>query len=146
MTLGSGAWHSEQNGSDAEPLRFIQMWIMPDERSLPPGVEQKVFTEEDRKGRLLKVISGDDGDAVLVHQDASVFVSHLEPGTNVNHTFAPGHGGYLYVIDGSVRLNDEKLGTGDAAKIAGEPNIALDADGTTELILVDVTLDGLTSG
>jgi len=146
MTLGSGAWHSEQNGSDAEPLRFIQMWIMPAERGLPPSVEQKVFTEEDRKGRLLKVISGDDGDAVLVHQDASVFVSHLEPGTEVDHTFAPGHGGYLYVIDGSVRLNDERLGTGDAAKIAGEPNITLDADGTTELILVDVTLDGLTSG
>jgi len=146
MTLGSGAWHSEQNGSDAEPLRFIQMWIMPAERGLPPSVEQKVFTEEDRKGRLLKVISGDDGDAVLVHQDASVFVSHLEPGTEVDHTFAPGHGGYLYVIHGSVRLNDERLGTGDAAKIAGEPNITLDADGTTELILVDVTLDGLTSG
>jgi hypothetical protein len=146
MTLGSGAWHSEQNGSDTEPLRFIQMWIMPAERGLPPGVEQKVFSEEDRKGRLLKVISGDDGDAVQVHQDASVFVSHLEPGTKVEHTFAPGHGGYLYVIDGSVRLKDEKLGTGDAAKIAGEPNITIEADGPTELILVDVTLEGLTSG
>jgi quercetin 2,3-dioxygenase len=146
MTLGSGAWHSEQNGSDTEPLRFIQMWIMPAERGLPPGVEQKLFTEEDRKGRLLKVISGDDGDAVLVHQDSSVFVSHLEPGTKVDHTFVPGHGGYLYVIDGSVRLNDEKLGTGDAAKIAGEPQIAIETDTPTELILVDVTLDGLTSG
>jgi len=145
MTLGSGAWHSEQNGSDAEPLRFIQMWIMPAERGLPPGVEQKVFTEEDRRGRLRRVISGDDGEAVLVHQDASVFVSHLEPGTKVDHRFAPGHGGYLYVIDGSIRLNDEKLGTGDAAKIAGEPNITLDANETTELILVDVALDGLTS-
>ena len=140
MTLGSGAWHSEQNGSDSEPLRFIQMWIMPAERGLPPGVEQKVFTAEDRKDRLLEVISGDDGDAVLVHQDAAVYVSHLEPGTKVDHAFAPGHGGYLYVIDGSLRLNDEKLGTGDAAKIADEPQVTLEADAPTELILVDVAL------
>jgi len=67
-------------------------------------------------------------------------VSHLEPGTKVEHTFAPAHGGYLYVIDGSLRLNDEKLGTGDAAKISGEHHISLEADGPTELILVDVTL------
>jgi len=35
MTLGSGAYHSEQNGSQTEPIRFIQMWIMPRERGLP---------------------------------------------------------------------------------------------------------------
>ena len=29
MTLGRGAWHLEQNASQAEPMRFIQMWIMP---------------------------------------------------------------------------------------------------------------------
>ena len=40
-------------------------------------MEQKVFTEEDRTDRLLKAISGDGGDAVLVHQDAHVFVSRL---------------------------------------------------------------------
>jgi hypothetical protein len=138
MTLGSGAWHSEQNGSETEPLRFIQLWIMPAERGLPPGVEQKVFTEEDRRDRLLKVISGDDGDAVKVHQDAAVYVSHLEPGARVEHAFAPGHGGYLYVIEGTLRLNDEKLGTGDAAKIADEPKITLEADAPTELMLVEV--------
>jgi hypothetical protein len=85
MTLGSGAWHSEQNASETEPMRFIQMWIMPNERGLPPGVEQKVFTREDRTDRLLEVISGNGGDAVLVHQDAHVFVSRLRPGTVVEH-------------------------------------------------------------
>ena len=37
MTLGAGAWHSEQNASETEPMRFIQMWIRPAERGLPPG-------------------------------------------------------------------------------------------------------------
>src|SRR6266571_8062149 len=48
MTLGAGAWHSERNGSKTEPMRFIQFWILPDAPSLPPSLEQRQFTREDR--------------------------------------------------------------------------------------------------
>jgi quercetin 2,3-dioxygenase len=141
MTLGSGAWHSEQNASDTEPMRFIQMWIMPKERGLEPSVEQKVFTKEDRTGRLLKAISGDDGEAVLVHQDAAVYISSLPSGSAVSHKFADQTGGYLYVIGGEVRVNGERLTTGDAAKIEDEPEVTLEADADSELIMVEVRLD-----
>ncbi|HEX2069722.1 MAG TPA: pirin family protein, partial [Actinomycetota bacterium] len=55
MTLGSGAFHSEQNGSQTEPMRFIQMWIMPAERGLPPSVEQRSFAEDERRNVLRPV-------------------------------------------------------------------------------------------
>ena len=140
MTLGRGAWHSEQNASETEPMRFIQMWIMPDELGLPPGVEQKVFTEEGRTDRLLPAITPEGGDAVKVHGDASVFISRLTPGTEVTHKLADGLGAYLYVIEGDLTMNGERMGTGDAAKIREEPEIALQAHGETELIMVDVAL------
>jgi redox-sensitive bicupin YhaK (pirin superfamily) len=140
MTLGSGAWHSEQNASETEPMRFIQMWIIPNEPGLPPGVEQKVFTREDRTDRLLKAISGDGGDAVLVHQDAHVFVSHLTPGTEVEHPLADGRGVYLYVIEGDASVNGERMSTGDAAQIWDERTVAIDAAADSELVLVDVRL------
>ena len=141
MTLGSGAWHSEQNASDTEPMRFIQMWIMPRERGLPPSVEQRIFTREDRTDRLLRIISGAGGDSVLVHQDAAVHVSSLSQGAQVAHESADDGGGYLYVIQGSVRVNGEGLSTGDAARIWGEPRIAVEADEPSELILVEVRLE-----
>ena len=140
MTLGSGVWHSEQNGSQTEPLRFIQIWIMPAELGLTPGVEQKAFTKADRTDRLLKVISGEGGEAVLVHQDAAMYVGSLNAGVRVEHAFRPDQGGYLYVIDGAVALGDEKLATGDAAKIAGEPAIKIEAAEPTELLMVEVCL------
>jgi quercetin 2,3-dioxygenase len=140
MTLGAGAWHSEQNASETEPMRFIQMWIMPNERGLSPGVEQKVLTKEDRTGRLLKVISGDGGDAVLVHQDAHVFVSHLTRGTRVEHALGDGRGVYLYVIEGDVDVNGERMEAGAGAQIADESSIAITANADSELILVDVSL------
>ena len=74
MTLGSGAWHSEQNASDTEPMRFIQMWIMPQERGLEPSVEQKVFTKEGRTGRLLQVISPEGGDAAEIWDEPRIAI------------------------------------------------------------------------
>jgi len=140
MTLGSGALHSEQNASQAEPMRFIQIWIMPAERGLAPGVEQKVFTQADRTNLLLRAISGDGGDAVLVHQDAHVFVSHLDPAVTVSHPLVDGRGVYLYVIEGDVTVNGERMATGDAAEIEREPEVAIAATSVSELILVDVQL------
>lgn len=140
MTLGSGAWHSEQNGSDDEPMRFIQMWILPDREGLEPSVEQRVYTEEDRTDRLLEVVSPSGGPGVLVHRDASVQVARLSPGVDASHRFDPGRGGYLYVIAGEIHLAEEKLATGDAAKIRDEEALGLRALDTTELILVDVPL------
>ena len=142
MTLGSGAWHSEQNASETEPMRFIQMWIMPAERGLAPSAEQRVFTTEDRTDRLLKVVSGDGGEAVLVHRDASVHVARLNPGTEVEHVFTGSErGGYLYLIEGSLDINGEKLSTGDAVKVRDEAALQIRAVDAAELILVDVPLD-----
>jgi quercetin 2,3-dioxygenase len=140
MTLGRGAYHSEQNASETEPMRFIQIWIMPAERGLPPGVEQKVFTTEDRSDTLLRAISGDDGDAVLVHQDAHVFVSRMNAGRSVEHPLAPGRGVYLYVIEGDVGVNGERMEAGSAAQITDEERAEIAASSTSELILVDVAL------
>ncbi len=140
MTLGSGANHSEQNASETEPMRFIQMWILPAERGLPPGVEQKVFTEQDRTDRLLEVISGDGGEAVLVHQDARVLVSRLGAGKTVEHPLGQGRGGYLYVIEGDATANGEPMRTGSAAQITDEAVVEIAASATSELVLVDVAV------
>ena len=141
MTLGSGAWHSEQNGSETEPMRFIQMWILPDRRGLPPEVEQRVHTEADRTDRLLEVLSPEGAPAVLVHGDARVHVSRLSPEVSVEHSFKDGtRGAYLYLISGGLDVGSEKLSTGDALKVRDERALALRATETSELILVDVPL------
>ncbi|TMK17110.1 MAG: pirin family protein [Actinobacteria bacterium] len=138
MTLGSGARHSERNGSKTEPMRFLQFWILPDTPSLPPSVEQRQFTREARFGKLLKVIGREGGDVVAVHQDASAYVAALEPGAEVEHGFKEDRAGYLYLIAGAVRMNEDRFGTGDAAKIFGPEQLSLAADEEAELILIDV--------
>ena len=140
MTLGSGALHSEQNASEDEPMRFIQIWILPDTPGLEPEVEQQVFTREDRSGRLLRVMGPEGGQVVRIHQDASVHVASLAPGDRVEHPLGPGRGAYAYLIDGQARFDGEPVATGDAAKVTGQPSLEITAEAPSELILVDVPL------
>jgi redox-sensitive bicupin YhaK (pirin superfamily) len=140
MTLGSGALHSELNASPTEPMRFIQIWILPDEAGLPPEVEQRVYTTEDRANRLLRVIGPDGGEAVKVHQDASVHVAALEPGAEVVHPIGDGRGVYAYLIEGEATFDEHDVATGDAAKVTDQPELRIRARAPSELILVDVPM------
>ena len=140
MTLGSGAEHSEQNGSETEPMEFLQLWILPDTPGLAPALQQHQFTMEERTNRLLKVIGPAETDPVKVHQDAAVYVSRLEPARAVAHDFRPGRAGYLYLIEGAASVGADQLAAGDAVKILDEPRLQLTAAHASELILVDVPL------
>jgi len=142
MTLGSGAYHSERNHSETQEVQFIQMWIVPSERGLPPSVEQRQYGEEDRRNRLLQILRpvGTQGDGVTVHQDVRMFVSRLEPGVAVEHEFNEGRGGYFYLISGEADVNRERLRTGDAAYVRGAGRLAVNAVEVSELIFVDTPL------
>jgi redox-sensitive bicupin YhaK (pirin superfamily) len=131
-TLGSGMEHSERNGSRAEPMRFIQMWIMPAERGLTPSVEQREFDEDGRRDRLRPLLvpaagfGGEDApsapDAVTVHQDAAVHGGLLGAGVSVEHTIRRGFGIYAFVVHGEATLaadggDPAHIDEGGAAKV-----------------------------
>ena len=141
MTLGSGAWHSELNASETEPMRFIQMWILPDQLGLKPGVEQKAFTTADRHNKLLKAISKDGGDAVLVNGDAHIYVSRIDSGVELKYDIDDNRGVYFYVISGAVELNGNLLEIGDNAQVTDEDLISIRGVETAEIIFVDTRLD-----
>jgi quercetin 2,3-dioxygenase len=142
LTLGSGMRHSERNYSRTEEMQFIQMWIMPAERDLPPSIEQKQYGVDDRHNRLLQILrpQGADGEGVTVHQDASMYVARLDPGVTVEHAFGAGRGGYFYLIGGAADVNDDSLRTGDAAKVVADGLLRVTARETSELLLVDTPL------
>src|SRR5205809_7506521 len=62
MSAGPGVTHSEYNASRQDPVHFLQIWLLPDRRGMPPSYEQKSFSRTDKVGRLRLVASpgGDD--------------------------------------------------------------------------------------
>jgi hypothetical protein len=142
MSLGRGAEHSERNHSTERDLELVQMWIVPRRFGIEPGVQQQQYNEDDRRNRLLRIVkpSGEPGEGLEVEQDASVFVSHLEDGNRVRHDVPAGHGAYLYVLQGRLEVNAERLQTGDAAYFWSAGRLDLTASVPSELLLVDTVL------
>ena len=151
-TLGSGMEHSEGNHSQTEPMRFIQMWIIPRERGLEPSIEQRSFSEDERRGGWLPVLvpsagyGGPDApvnpNAITVHQDAAVYATLLGPGQAVTHRFPEGLQGYVFVVHGDAHVATDsdagELDEGGAAKIVDEPEVSVRArDAGAELLLVE---------
>jgi redox-sensitive bicupin YhaK (pirin superfamily) len=67
-------------------------------------------------------------------------VASLAAGDQVEHPLGPGRGAYVYLIDGQARFDAEPVATGDAAKVTGQPALAIAAEAPSELIVVDVPL------
>ncbi len=80
-------------------------------------------------------------DGLDLSQDTRALVAHLTDAGRLEHTFEPGRGGYLYVIDGRLSLDGESLGTGDAVKVTAAAHLELSTDIAAELILIDVPLE-----
>ncbi len=139
MSAGTGVTHSEANPSREEAVHLLQIWIMPAETGLAPSYEQKVFSEEQKRGRLCLIASADGREeSVTVHQDASVYASVLSRDEEVVHTLAPGRHAWLQVARGEITLNGELLNQGDGAAISSEEQLTLRGLQDSEVLLFDL--------
>lgn len=141
MTLGRGAYHSEQNGSEDEPMRFLQFWLLPDTPSLEPGVEQRQYTPAMFKDQLRKVLGPEGGDVVKVHQDASAYIGLLSPRVVEMYRVPDGRGAYVYLIDGAATFDAHEVTTGAAAKVIGPHDLRIEGVQDAHVIVVDVPLE-----
>jgi quercetin 2,3-dioxygenase len=139
MTAGTGVSHSESNPSKSEPVHLLQIWIVPEQRGLKPGYEQKFFEDEKKRDgmRLIASADGRDG-SVTVHQDVKVYSAVLDPGKEVTHQLEPGRHAWIQVARGEITLKGQSLDQGDGAAISEENTLAIQGRQPAEIILFDL--------
>ena len=140
MSAGTGIRHSEHNASKTESVHFLQIWILPEQKGIEPGYEQKNFPIAEKQGklRLLGSRDGRDG-SITIHQDVNLYATALSDGESVDYAFAPGRVAWLQVARGTVQLNDQILTAGDGAAIAQESLITLQGSAQdAEVLLLDM--------
>lgn len=138
MSAGTGVMHSEFNGSETEPVRFLQIWVLPEKAGIPPSYEEKHFGEE-RQGQLRLVASRDGREGSLtIHQDLSLYASVLSAGDTVEHVVAEGRSAWVQVVRGDVTVNGAALHEGDGAATEASQSLTLSADSDAELLLFDL--------
>ncbi len=140
MSAGTGIRHSEFNASKAEPVHFLQIWIVPERDGLAPGYEQKTFSRAEKDGKLRLVGSRDGRDgSVTIHRDVDLYAALLGNGAQVNHRFAPDRVGWLQVARGNAVLDGTQLHPGDGVAVSAGGTLSL--SGTSddaEVLLFDM--------
>jgi redox-sensitive bicupin YhaK (pirin superfamily) len=138
MSAGSGVMHSEFNASRAEAAHFLQIWIRPNVKGIPPRYAEWNPPSEGAQGiTLLASADGREG-SIEIAQDARVYLVKLAAGEAVEHLLAPGRAAWVQVMRGSVVVNGERLGPGDGAAIENDARLAIAADGGSEALLFDL--------
>jgi redox-sensitive bicupin YhaK (pirin superfamily) len=139
MSAGRGVMHSEFNGSQSQPVHFLQIWIQPDVLGIAPGYEEKHFATAEKRGRLRLVASRDGTEgSVVIRQDARVYAGLIDGDERAALEVVPGRRIYLHVARGSVTANGERLGAGDALKLIGETRLGLSEGVAAEVLVFDL--------
>ena len=139
MSAGTGVLHSEFNASDAEPVHFLQIWILPERYGTRPGYEQRRFPEEERRGTLRLVASRDGAQgSVTIHQDVRVYAGILGAGERATLDLSDGRHAWVQVASGGVHLNGHALAAGDGAAITGERRLELEGVEPGEVVVFDL--------
>jgi redox-sensitive bicupin YhaK (pirin superfamily) len=126
MSAGTGILHSEKNDARSEdraPVRFIQMWVLPDEGGIKPGYEQSELGDDVLRNRLAPVASGmpkhaSDTAIRIAQRDATLYATRLDAGEHVAVPDAPFV--HVFVARGTVDLEGAgTLAQGDAVRLTG---------------------------
>lgn len=139
LSAGTGITHSEFNPSSMDPTHFLQIWIIPDTLGVAPDYAQKVFTAEEKRGRLRLVASGDGAEgSVPIRQDARLYAGLFDGDEAATLALAPGRLGYVHLVRGALQVNGEHLQAGDALKLKDEALITVSCGEQAEVLVFDL--------
>jgi redox-sensitive bicupin YhaK (pirin superfamily) len=139
MRAGTGVTHSEYNGSDLEPVHFLQIWVIPDQRGLPPRYDQKVFDQEAARRSFVLLASRDGRNgSIQVQQDMELEVTRLAPGVRRSRPLGEKRHAWVHVARGAVTLNEAEMGEGDGAAVGEERQLQFEGTSEAEVLVFDL--------
>lgn len=127
MSAGRGIMHSEYNASGSDPLRFLQIWVLPNVSGQTPGYQQKDFGRN--PGLTAVITPTGEGGTLRIKQDATLYQLLL----NTDHPMAQlslaARKVYVHLIEGALLVNGEPLSPGDGVAIQDIDNLRFEQQG-----------------
>jgi redox-sensitive bicupin YhaK (pirin superfamily) len=138
ISAGTGIAHSEFNHSSTELVHFLQIWLVPSQKGLPPNYAQQSFARAPT-GALTLVCSPDGGNgSIKINQDANLFIGKLASKGNLTYSLGGGRYAWIQLIEGDLDLEAQKLSSGDGASLDNQGEIQLTSAKSAHFLLFDL--------
>lgn len=136
MSAGSGVRHSEFNYSDTDELHLLQIWIVPENKGMKPGYEQKQIQKQSNQFILIGS-NNPSVQAVTIHQNIDLYAGFLDKNSSLIYTLN-NHQGWLQLIKGQIQLNEHLVRAGDGVLIQNEKQLTIQCKDEAELLFFEM--------
>ncbi|MEW5675656.1 pirin family protein [Flavobacterium enshiense] len=143
MSAGTGVFHSEYNKNSDQPVKFLQIWVYPNQRNVSPRYDQITMDVADRKNKFQQILSPNQDDAgVWIHQDAWFNMGNFDKDVATEYkSNKAGNGVYVFLLKGEATIGDQKLETRDGFGIWNTDSFTITANtADTEILLMEVPM------
>lgn len=142
MSAGSGITHSEYNKNRDNRVKFLQIWVFPNQKNVKPRYDQISLNEKDRHNKLQQIISPSPADAgAWIHQDAWFHIGKFDKDQATEYKIKrKGNGLYAFILSGEVTINGQPLKARDGFGVWDTDKINISTQSNSELLLMDVPM------
>lgn len=142
MSAGTGIYHSEYNKNADQPVRFLQIWVFPNEKNVAPRYDQITLKTDTLNNRLVQVLSPSrDDEGVWVHQNAWFHMGNLGAGFETSYQLKdPTNGVYAFVLDGELSINEQPLEKRDGYGVWDTTELFISASTDARILLMEVPM------
>ena len=108
---------------------------------MPPDASRN-FTDSFKLNEFTTLVTGDKSvDALWINQDSTFSIGEFEANKSVDYTIkTPGNGAYLFVLDGSLKINGQVLNKKDALGVYDTSSITIDTQANSRLLIIEVPM------
>jgi redox-sensitive bicupin YhaK (pirin superfamily) len=142
MSAGSGLRHEEYNIGNDE-VNFLQIWISPKLQNIAPRYQQRSFPKEKRINKLVTVVSNEEGlQHCWINQNTKISLGYYEQPESLTYTFQPQNKClFIFLISGSLRVQDQGLQPRDAIGIWETGEVSLKCADKTEFVIIETPIN-----
>ena len=142
MSAGTGIKHSEFNPNKNLQTKLLQIWLFPKQRNVLPRYQQISLNPLDSKNKLQQILSPNpDDEGVWIHQDAWFHLGDFD--NEVTTTYIrkkAGNGLYIFIISGSINVDNQTLQEKDGLGITDFETIDIKAITNSKFLLMEIPM------
>ncbi len=142
MSAGTGIQHSEYNKNKDRPVKFLQIWILPNKIDVEPRYDQISLRDIEKKNELYQILSPNPKDqGVWIHQDAWFHLGDFEQGVKSKYSLMNKENGvYVFVLEGKLEINGQLLGKRDACGFWDLSQLDITVLSPAKILLMEVPM------
>lgn len=142
MSAGTGVTHSEYNANGDREVKFLQIWVFPDNLGVEPRYDQISLQDIRRENEWYQVLSPHREDqGVWIHQQAWFHLGEFTRDASTGYTLKKdGNGIYAFVLHGDVEIEGQPLASRDGFGISDISEIRVRAHAGSSVLLMEVPM------